>query len=271
MKVLVTGAHGFIGGYTIDELAARGHHPIRFDRQESGDLKAGSFFLGDIRDTDAVTEAMAHAEGFIHLAGVLGTQETITNPLPATTTNLLGGLNVLQAAAQYDVPGVNIAVGNHWMQNTYSITKSAIERFVEMYRVERHQALATVRAFNAYGPGQSIAAPFGPSKVRKIMPAFICRALTGTMMTFEEPIEAGTGRATTVDMIARLVADTVAESTGEEPVDIEHLPMRPGEPTQSVVLAQNPYRPLDLIDLEDGVAETVDWFEAEWLPTWHHE
>ena len=50
----------------------------------------------DIRDQVQVTECFARADGFIHLAGVLGTQETIMNPAPAAHTNILGGLNILK-------------------------------------------------------------------------------------------------------------------------------------------------------------------------------
>lgn len=305
MKVLVTGGNGFIGRYTVAELRARGHKPMVLDRHYDPDQPDADTFIADMADAIGVTEAMAHVDAFIHLAGVLGTQETITNPLPAAITNVVGGLNVLQAAAQYDVPGVNIAVGNHWMNNTYSITKSTVERFVDMYRVERGQTLATVRAYNAYGPGQSIAAPFGPSKVRKIMPAFICRALVGQPIevygdgaqimdmvhvrdvavalvdTLEaitsgmydpagEVVQAGTGRATTVNQIARVVQEAVEVVTGST-VAIDYLPMRPGEPDRSVVLADNPYRPLELIDLEDGVAETVAWYDQNWLPDWQRD
>jgi UDP-glucose 4-epimerase len=109
--------------------------------------------LGDIRDATSVTEAVSHADGVIHLAGVLGTQETIDNPRPAAETNILGGLNVLEAIAQYGVPAVNIAVGNHWMNNTYSITKSTVARFADMYNRYRGTRVSVVRALNAYGPG----------------------------------------------------------------------------------------------------------------------
>ena len=84
---------------------------------------------------------------------------------------------MLQAAAQYDLPGVYIGVGNHWMNNTYSISKTQVERFVDMYNTERGTRVNIVRVVNAYGPRQLAAHPYGPGKVRKITPAFICRAL----------------------------------------------------------------------------------------------
>ena len=297
---LVTGGAGFIGRYVVEELDRRGYVPHVLDRKSNptADWLLGEYLMfGDIKDATLVTEAVAHADGVIHLAGVLGTQETIQNPLPAAQTNILGGLNVLQACAQYDVPLVNIAVGNYWMNNTYSITKNTVERFVDMFVRFRGTTMCSVRALNAYGPRQVPVPPWGPSRVRKIMPSFICRALAGLPievygegdqvmdMIYVEDVaeilvtalektaegngpklyEAGTGRATTVNDIAQEVVRNVPGAT------IEYLPMRPGEDQHSVVLG-NPttLEPLGLdhplTPLEDGVRVTVDHFrdEYEW-------
>jgi nucleoside-diphosphate-sugar epimerase len=300
VRVLITGGSGFIGSWTVAEAEQRGWEPVILDRAKEGGVWSGAAILGDIRDQVAVTEAMAHVDSYIHLAGVLGTQETIQNPRPAVETNVIGGLNILEAASQYDLPGVIIAVGNHWMLNPYSISKSTVEKLAAMYRDERDLRVSVVRAFNAYGPGQSIAEPFGESKVRKIMPAFICRALTGQPIEvygsgeqvmdmvyvgdvarvlcdvlaltvtspFVKPVEAGTGRDTTVLEIAVTVQQEVERQAGSTS-PIVHLPMRPGEESRSMVLAKSPY-PLDkYVSLEDGVFRTVTWLRQEWFPTWN--
>jgi len=253
--------------------------------------------LGDIRDATSVTEAVAHADGVIHLAGVLGTQETINNPRPAAETNILGGLNVFEACAQYNVPLVNIAVGNYWMNNTYSITKNTMERFADMMNKYRGTRISIVRALNAYGPRQVAAAPFGPSKVRKIMPAFVCRALVGdaieiygdgeqvmdmiyvsdvarvlvqALIATENgtlvAVEAGSGNPTTVNDIAEEVITQAAMVTGKR-VEVVHIPMRPGEDANSIVLGHpDTLAPLgmdgsDFVPLSVGVAQTVRYFE----------
>ena len=264
MKVLVTGGAGFIGGHVCTELVKRNHTPVILDHYDRGGYKH-PVMLGDVRDATAVTEAMAHVDGWIHLAAVLGTQETISNPRPAAESNLMGGLNVLEAGVQYDLPGVYIGVGNHWMNNTYSISKTMIERFVDMYNKDRGARVNIIRAMNAYGPGQRAVAPWGSGKVRKITPSFICRALAGLPIevygdgsqisdmvyvkdvavalvnalecardghVFDGAVEIGPHEHTTVQQFAELV---VAECDSSS--EIVNLPMRCGEIPQSKVTA----------------------------------
>lgn len=306
-NVLVTGGNGFIGSYVVNELASRGMYPVIFDRHKPfplvwdssavGRLRVDGYF-GDIKDATLVNDAVAHVEGVIHLAGVLGTQETVNNPRPAAETNILGGLNVIEACAQYDVPLINIAVGNYWMNNTYSITKNTVERFVEMSKRYRGKVMGSVRALNAYGPNQKAPEPYGHSRVRKIMPSFICRALSGEPIEIYgsgnqvmdmiyvtdvakilvsalelldstgaiETVDAGTGRETTVNDIAEAVAKAVL-ATKDIQVVVNHLPMRPGEEEESVVkadvstLAQLDIDPASLVTLEEGVIPTVKHFK----------
>ena len=301
----VTGAAGFIGGWVVDELRARGFDVVAFDRV-GRHIDGAHPFLGDVRDAVAVTEFAAHVDAVIHLAAVLGTQETVTNPRPAAETNLLGTINVLDACHQYGLPMVNICVGNHWMRNTYSTTKKAAERLVEQYRNEAGLAAVNVRCVNAYGPRQVAAAPFGPGKVRKIMPAFICRALTGqpievygdgeqvsdmvwvgdvartlvNCVGFAERglvpecvIEVGPTEHATVNAVAREVIDA-AEAEGYDRVPIVHAPMRPGETPGSRVTANNDtltlvgVNPDGLKSLPGGVRETVRWFIDHRGETW---
>lgn len=297
MKVLVTGSQGFIGLYVTEELIRRGHSVIMFDRYDKGARPEESeFFLGDIEDDVAVTEAFAHSDAFIHLAGVLGTQETIKNPRPAARVNLLGGLNVVMASHQYDVPGVNIAVGNHWMNNTYSITKSTMERFIKMTNKELGTKINIVRPTNCFGPRQASFPPYGPSKVKKITPAFINAAIRNeplgiygdgqqiSDMIFVEDVakvlatamehavdgkiydtafEVGYGEPITVNEVAKTVIK-VADSSSV----LEHSPMRPGEDEHGVVIADpSTLAPLgiskeDFVPFEEALQRTVDWFKA---------
>lgn len=308
-QILVTGGAGFIGSYIVEELLARGFRVMVLDHSAPGlfgsdrQIENVTFFHADVRDDVAVTEAAAHCDGVIHLAAVLGTQETIHNPRPAAHTNILGSLNVLEAANQYNLPVVYAGVGNHWMRDhgagTYTITKTAIEDFVRMYNQFRGGRISVVRPVNAYGPRQSVAAPYGSSKVRKIMPSFVCRALAGDPIevygdgtqvsdciyvtdvadVFVSALEAamagnygtyevGPTQSITVGEIAELVAEEAERYTGTK-VPIVNLPMRPGEVPNSVTsaayasvvsLGVNPH---DYVSLQDGIWATVKWYYAE--------
>lgn len=292
MKIGITGGAGFIGGHVAEVALARGHEVLFMDRSAGlteltkSLLDQGAvLFMGDVRDATAVTEMAAHVDGIIHLAACLGTQETIDNPFPAAETNVLGGLNFLQACRQYKIPGVYIGVGNHWMNNSYSITKTAVERFVHMYNAEHGTRVNIVRLVNAYGPRQSVAPPFGPAKVRKITPAFICRALAGQAIeiygdgsqisdmihvtdgalalvralekaaagvVFPYPVEVGPRQSVTVLDVAKAVLREVNDlglgfhPDGTVPEPV-FLPMRPGETVGTPVVANT--ATLDLVGM----------------------
>jgi UDP-glucose 4-epimerase len=268
----ITGGNGFIGQHITSELHSRGHEVIVLDHVSRP--TTAELMLGDVRDRTIVFEFAAHVDGIIHLAAVLGTQETIGNASPAVETNMIGGINILEAAKQYDLPLVYAGVGNYWMNNTYSTTKTAVERLLNQFRDEQSGRFATVRPVNAYGPGQRVAPPFGPGKVKKIMPAFSCRALTGqplevygagkqisdmifvkdvatvfcaTLETLvnadvpEFPIEVGPTESISVREVAQKVIEKARLLTGEES-EILDLPMRPGEKKSNEV-------PLELIEM----------------------
>lgn len=298
----VTGGSGFIGSYVCKALRAEGYEVVVFDRW--GKAPDGvTAFLGDVRDQVAVTEFAAHVDGIIHLAAVLGTQETIANPRPAAETNILGTLNVFEAAAQYGLPLVNAAVGNARIgRGTYCITKTCAEDFVGMYNEDRGQRFVSVRPVNAYGPGQKAPAPWGSSKVRKIMPTFILSALTGqpiplygggeqisdmvhvrdvarcfvaalelagsTISLPSRPVEVGPVASCSVRDVAQEVLRAVGGGA------LKDLPMRPGEPARSVVkadtstLAHIGIDPASFTPLDRGVAETVDYYRSSEGSAW---
>ena len=295
MKILITGGAGFIGSYVVEKCIQRGHEPIIFDHYNRQEQYPCPVILGDVRDEVAVTEAMAHVDAWIHLAAVLGTQETIDNPRPAAQSNLMGGLNMLAAAKQYGLPGTYIGVGNHWMNNPYSITKTMIERFVNMYNKEHNTKVNIVRAMNAYGPRQRPVPPWGDSKVRKITPSFICRALEGLDIevygdgkqisdmcwvgdvahalvvatekaakdiVFPEPVEVGPSHSKQVGEIAHLIVHLTGSNS-----KVVNLPMRPGEiPGATVSADVNTLKHVDmteasLMPVSKGMEITIEYYK----------
>ncbi|NCX94757.1 MAG: NAD-dependent epimerase/dehydratase family protein [Gammaproteobacteria bacterium] len=208
-----------------------------------------------------------------------------SNPQPSVETNIIGGLNVFEAVRHYKVPAVYIAVGNHWMNNSYSITKTTAERFAFMFNKEHGTKIAVVRGLNAYGPRQK------HYPVRKIMPNFILPAIKGGAITvygngsqimdmiyvsdlaeilvrallndhgvYDRIFEAGTGRETSVKFIAEEVIRQVGMGS------IHFVPMRPGETENSVVLADvqtlEALGDVKMKTLEEGIALTIPYYKS---------
>lgn len=280
MKVLVTGAHGFIGGWVRAELEARGHECVPFDKP-----------LLSILSVPQLREQMTGCDAVIHLAGVLGTTEILRGMHEAVRVNVTGTLNVLEVAAMFRIPVVQIGTGHKGQPNTYAITKACAEDLALARAQWLGEKIAVVRAFHVYGAGQKPPAPWGHSPVRKFFPTFACQALSG------KPLEVyGTGRQVIdpvhASEVARVLVDAIGGPYGEvteagcgKPVtaheaatamlgasmfglDTEvdyivpestfrYLPMRPGEPVDAHVVAaapacSNPW--------PYKVAETLDWY-----------
>lgn len=283
MKVLVTGGSGFVGSWVIENLMAKSHEVTSFDREVKE--QPCKVFIGDIKDREAVFDAVSKNDGVIHLAGKLGTAETIDNPILSLEANVLGSLNVFDAVKQYQIPAVYISVGNYWMNNSYSISKNMAERFALMYNKEFGTKIAVVRGLNAYGPRQKSA------PVRKMIPNFILpalqekpieiygdgkqvmdmifvkdlaeilvRALVLNHGCYDRVIDGGTGRNLKVYQIANIVNLLTGNRAG-----IKYLPMRAGEPKGSVVLGDprtlKPLGEMKFTKLEDGLIETIKWYK----------
>lgn len=296
-KILITGGSGFIGSHTIEQAQKRGLHVIAYDRHNLGQYPDGvEFFQGDIRDAESIQEAVGKVDYAINLAGILGTQETINNPVPSVQSNIIGAVNFLRACIPnkfHSVKAVQIGVGNHWMNNSYSITKDTAIRFCQMFNKEHDTQVAMVRGLNAYGTRQK------HKPVRKIVPTFIVKALRGEDIevygdgeqimdmilvqdlanilidavvkdhgNYNKVMDAGTGRRTTVNWVAEQIIKASGSSS-----KIIHSPMRPGEPENSVVLGDpetlKPLGDVQLTKFEDAIGEIVDWYRENY--NWREE
>jgi len=291
-SVVVLGGAGFIGNHVLEALTQKNIQVTSFDRHIKKEYLQSpniNMFLGDINNREAVSSVVSKHDGVINLAGILGTAETVDNPYPSVETNILGALNFAQACREHHKPGVQISVGNYFMNNSYAITKTAAERFCLMYNQEHNTKITIVRGLNAYGPGQK------HKPIRKITPNFVLKALRGEPIEifgsgrqimdmiwvkdladilvrsltqkhnlYHEVISAGTGRKTTVNFIAK----TINKLTGNK-AGIKHLKMRSGEPKNAVVLGDpstlKPLygykKPTSFVTLTQGLRQTINWYQ----------
>lgn len=106
--VLVTGGAGYIGAHTAKALSERGFFPVVFDSLSSGFREAvrwGAFVHGDIRDTVALSEAMAEhgVKAVIHFAGLIEVGRSVAQPDIFWDINVAGTVSLLTAMRERGV------------------------------------------------------------------------------------------------------------------------------------------------------------------------
>ncbi len=301
MRIAIIGSNSFIASYVIEELHNRGHEVVGLQRHmpsvEKQVYNADEIYLGDITNAEVVERVVSISDHVINLAGILGTSETVNNPLPAVKVNIEGTLNVLNACRVWEKPFLQIAVGNHWMNNTYSITRTTAERFTLMYAKEHGLKANVIRALNAYGPRQTFAS------YKKMMPGFILNALKNQpikvygdgqqVMDFihardlakffvdtllqPEKVQQEISTITNIDLSGGVYGNVYQAGEGDGlPVqeiaeivkrlcnsesEIINTPMRQGEPEHARIVAD--YKCPDYqITLEEGIKETIEWYRA---------
>ena len=112
MKVLVTGADGFIGSHLVEELVKNGYDVRAFvcynsfgtwgwlEDLEDDVMAHVEIFQGDIRDAYGVKTALKGCAAIFHLAALIAIPFSYYSPDTYVDTNIKGTLNVLQAARE---------------------------------------------------------------------------------------------------------------------------------------------------------------------------
>jgi len=175
-KVLVTGGAGFIGSNLVRKLLEEGNSVTVLDNFMSGYrsnlelFPAVRILEGDVRDKASVESAMQGAEVVFHLAASVGNKRSIDEPLIDAEINVLGTLQVLEAARKAGVHKIvtSSSAGifgelktlpireDHPIEpdSPYGCTKLCEEKlclaYAKLYKIEA----VCLRYFNVYGPNQ---------------------------------------------------------------------------------------------------------------------
>ncbi len=156
MKVLVTGGSGFVGSHVADALADAGHEVTVLDRDHSPWLRDDqSEVIGDVLDADAIHSAVADVDVVYHLAGVAGLDEAREDPRRAIEVNVIGTLNVLEAARDAGVFRFVFASSIYTLSRSggfYRVSKSAAEELVREFGRTYDLPTTVLRFGSLYGP-----------------------------------------------------------------------------------------------------------------------
>ncbi len=199
--MLVTGVAGFIGSNLADRLLADGYAVIGLDDLSSGVLEqvpAGvEFHELDVR-SPVIFPLFRGMDAVFHLAAKNCISDCQADPVATAGTNVLGTVNVLEAARRAGVRKVVYAESSavyegctrlptpeseEAPESFYAVSKQAARRFAEAYRRFHGLNVTTLRYFCVYGPRQDYRRTVPP-----VMSAFILKLLRG-----ERPTIYGTG------------------------------------------------------------------------------
>ncbi|NQV96277.1 MAG: SDR family NAD(P)-dependent oxidoreductase [Acidimicrobiaceae bacterium] len=198
VKVLVTGADGFIGSHLVEELVLKGMSVRAFVLYNSfGSLgwldeinpeirQSIEIFAGDIRDPNGVRRAMQGCETVLHLAALIAIPYSYHSPDTYIDTNIKGTLNILQAARDLEVKRIiHTSTSEVYgtaqyvpidekhplnAQSPYSASKIGADQLAYSFYSSFATPVVTVRPFNTYGPRQS---------ARAIIPTIITQVANG--------------------------------------------------------------------------------------------
>ncbi|WP_328621455.1 NAD-dependent epimerase/dehydratase family protein [Streptomyces sp. NBC_00354] len=103
MRVLVTGAYGFVGNAVVRRLAEAGHDTVALTHRSADasvpELPVSRVFRGDIRDGAALREALEGVQGVCHLAALTRVRESFEHPEEYEAVNAGGTVTLLDALA----------------------------------------------------------------------------------------------------------------------------------------------------------------------------
>jgi len=305
MRALVTGGAGFIGSAVVRRVLASGGSVMVLDDLSTGftdnleGLENVTLQVGDIRDRSSLQAAIDGVDVVFHLAAEVGNLRSLNDPIEDASTNLLGTINVLEAARQAGVTRVVVSSSaavygelerlpideNHPIRpdSPYGVSKLAAEKVALCYGKLFDMTIVALRYFNVYGVRQRFDA-YG-----NVIPIFCERLLAGEPLTtygdglqsrdfvnvldvaeanFQAATTAtatgcynvGTGIATTIlDLI-----NILTRVSGRSPT-VHQAPKRPGEVLHSVADISAGSRALGYqpcVPLEVGLRDYWQWRAA---------
>ena len=303
MRIVVSGGAGFIGSHIVDAYLAAGHDVAIVDDLSTGraeNINPGArFHRVDLRDRAAVAAVMAEERPEIvnHHAAQLDVRRSVADPAFDAEVNLIGLLNLIEAARPHALRRVILASSggvvygeSHRLPtreedptepiSPYGVAKLGSERYLHYYAHVYGLASVWLRYANVYGPRQN---PHGEAGVIAIFTTMLLEGgapvingsgtqtrdyvyvgdvVRANLLALESdyagPLNIGTGVETDVNRLFALLCDAVGHHPGEQ-----HGPAKAGEQLRSVLDARRAGEVLGWnaeTPLAEGLRRTVTWF-----------
>lgn len=163
MRVLVTGASGFVGAHMVQCLHDSGHEVVATSLHDAQRL--------DVEDPASIDSVLSkgHLDAVVHLAALASVPQSWDDPAATYRTNIMGTSNLLEAlrkhgdvkvllvgsAQEYAPKQTPIHEGDPLLGSTpYALSKIAQEQIGQMMHLTHGMHVMIARSFNHTGPGQ---------------------------------------------------------------------------------------------------------------------
>lgn len=193
MIYLVTGGAGFIGSNIVKELLDRNEKVRVLDNFATGkrenilrykDNPNLQIIEGDLRSFHVVRDAVKGVDFVLHQGALPSVPRSVNDPITSNDVNILGTLNILEAAKEFKVKRVVFASSSSVYGNSeflpkqedmavaplspYAVSKYAAERYCQIYYQLYGLETVCLRYFNVFGPNQD-----PTSQYSAVIPKFI--------------------------------------------------------------------------------------------------
>jgi UDP-glucose 4-epimerase len=233
-KILVTGGAGFIGSNLVEELLKRGETVRVIDNFSTGKRENLSLFLdkielieGDIRSYHIVREAVDGMDVILHQAALPSVPRSIRDPITSNEVNVIGTLNILDAAKEAKVKrvvfassssvyGDNAELPKHEAMvpnplSPYAVSKLTGEKYCSVFSKIYGLETVALRYFNVFGPRQD-----PNSQYSAVIPRFIT-----SIFNDKQPVVYGDGeQSRDFTFVENVVHANILAATGRGGIGI---------------------------------------------------
>ena len=179
MKILITGAAGFLGSHLSEKYVNEGHIVYGIDNLLNGNLnnvrtllhrKNFKFVHDDVRNKELYPKLPTDLDAIFHLAAQIHVDRSIVNPKETFDINVTGTMNILEYARMNDVNKILFASTSEVYgsakyvpmdedhplaaQHPYGVSKIAADRLCYTYNETYDLGIDIIRCFNFFGPRQ---------------------------------------------------------------------------------------------------------------------
>lgn len=171
MNILVLGGHGFIGSHVVEALNDTGYSPRVFARSPADFEYSGEWFAGDFHDKGKLWEALVGMDAVIHCISTTVPATSASEPVYDIQSNLVGTVELLRLMQAQGVHRLvyfssgGTVYGNPQSTpvsesaplnpiSSYGAVKVAIEKFIEVSRINWGIKPTILRPSNPFGERQ---------------------------------------------------------------------------------------------------------------------